>query len=73
MLNLLNAFKANKRHCIKYRNFNKFPGVEILWKGIVSAEFRANRPKLYGNCVFPQNLYNRKLGKITVFYAVRDV
>ena len=24
-------------HCEKYRNFTKFPGVEILWKGTVSA------------------------------------
>ena len=24
-------------HCEKYRNFNLFPGVEILWKGTVPA------------------------------------
>ena len=24
-------------HCVKYRNFTKFPGVGILWKGTVSA------------------------------------
>ena len=23
-------------HCVKYRNFTQFPGVEILWKGTVS-------------------------------------
>ena len=28
-------------------------------------------PELCGNCVFPQNFYTRKLGEITVFYAVR--
>ena len=27
-------------------------------------------PKLYGNCSFPQNLHTRKLGAITVFFAV---
>ena len=27
-------------HCLKYRYFTSFPGVEILWKGTVSAEFR---------------------------------
>ena len=24
-------------HCEKYRNFTKFPGADILWKGTVSA------------------------------------
>ena len=24
-------------HCEKYRNFTKFPGTDILWKGTVSA------------------------------------
>ena len=26
--------------------------------------------KLWGNCAFPQNFHTRKLGEITVFYAV---
>ena len=43
--------------------------MDILWKGAVSAEFRAS-PKLCGNCVFRQNFHTRKLGQITVFYAV---
>ena len=30
----------------------------------------AIRPKLCGNCSFPQNLHTRKLGEITVFYVV---
>ena len=51
-------------HCIKYRNFTLFFGVEILWKDI------AIRPKLCGNCAFPQNLRTRILGETTVFYAV---
>ena len=29
-----------------------------------------DRPKLYGNCAFPQTFYTRILGEITVFYAV---
>ena len=57
-------------HCVKYRNFTQFRGVEILWKGTVSRQFRVNRPKLSRNCVFPQNFHTRNLGKITVFYAV---
>ena len=30
--------------------------------------FRANCPKLCGNCPFPQNFHTRKLGGITVFF-----
>ena len=29
-----------------------------------------NRPKLCGNCSFPQNFHTTKLGEITVFFAV---
>ena len=29
-----------------------------------------NRPKLSGNCAFPQNFHTMKLGEILVFYAV---
>ena len=61
---------SGKENHIKYRNFAKFPGEEILWKGTVSAEFRANHPKLCGNCSFPQNFHTRKFGEISVFYAV---
>ena len=39
-------------------------------KRIVSAEFRAIPPELYGNCVFPQNFHTRNLGQITEFHAV---
>ena len=31
---------------------------------------KCHRPKLCGNCAFPQNFHTRKLGEITVFYAV---
>ena len=31
----------------------------------------AIRPKLCENCAFPQNFHTRKLGEITVFYALR--
>ena len=56
-------------HCVKCCNFTQFHGVEILWKGTVSSEFRAIRPKLCGNYVFPQNFHTMKLGGITAFYA----
>ena len=57
-------------HCVNYCNFTWFPGLEILWKGVVSAEFRANHSKLCGSCAFPRNFHTRKLGEITAFYAV---
>ena len=44
--------------------------MKILWKGAVSAQFRANRPKLCGNCAFPQNFQIRKLGQIMAFFTV---
>ena len=42
--------------------FHKFPHQEI--------RFRAICPKLCRNCAFPQNFHTRKLGEITIFYAV---
>ena len=44
--------------------------MEILRKGIISAWFPANRPKLWGNCTFPQNFHTRKSCEITVFFPV---
>ena len=35
-------------------------------------ETSAIRRKLCGNCAFPQSLQTRKLGEITVFYAVEN-
>ena len=40
---------------------------KILWKNAVSAEFRANRLKLCGNCFFAKYFHTRKLGEIRVF------
>ena len=51
-------------------NLTLFHGVKTLWKGTVSAEFRVNLPKLFGNCVFPQNFHTRTLSEITVCHAV---
>ena len=39
------------------------------WNG-PQINFEANRPKLCGNCTFPQNFHTKKLGEITVFFAV---
>ena len=46
--------------------------MEIFRKGTVFTEFRAINPKLCENCAFPQNFHKRKLGEITVFYAVKS-
>ena len=59
-----------KNYCVKYRNTTQFPGVKILWKGTVSAEFQVIRSKFYGNCAFPQTFHTRKLVEIAVFYVV---
>ena len=45
----------------------------IMWKGTVSAYFRANHSKLCRNCAFPQNFHTRKLDEIAVFYEVIKV
>ena len=45
--------------------------MEILWKGTFSAQFLANPQKLFGNCSYLQNFHTRKLGEITVFFAVK--
>ena len=65
------------RHCRclhtslgKIPKFTLFPGVDILWKGKVSIGFWAIRPKLYGNCAFPQNFHTRKFGGISVSYTL---
>ena len=44
----------------------------LVWKFCGKTQFplSANRPKLCGNCAFPQNFHTMKLGEITVFYAV---
>ena len=63
----------NPTHCVKHRNFTKFPDAEILWKDTVSTELMTIVPKLYGNCVFQQNIHTRKLGEITVYYAVIEI
>ena len=51
------------RHCTQDKNLR-------VLKGTVSAKFRANRPKLCGNCAFQQNFHNRELVEITAFYIV---
>ena len=57
----------------KYRNFTKFPCIEILWKGTVFAYFWANRPNLRENYAFPQKFHQIKLVEVTVFFAVKSM
>ena len=54
----------------KRRNFTLFPCVAILCKGAIPAWFEANRTKLRGNCAFRENSHARKLGEITILFAV---
>ena len=62
--------QSDGHHCVKYLNFTEYPGVKVLWKDTVSAEFLANCSKLCGNCTLPQNFHTRKLDEITIFYQV---
>ena len=59
----------------KCHNFTEFACVGILWKGIVSAQFRANClncSKLCRNSAFLQHFHNTKLGDILVVHAVKS-
>ena len=47
---------AASKHCVKYHNFTYVLGAEILRKRTVE---------------FPQNVYTKKLGEVTVFYGVK--
>ena len=42
----------------------------LVWKRSEKAHFWANRPKLCGNCEFPQNIHTKKLGEIRLFDAM---
>ena len=39
----------------------------------ICIHFHSERPKICGNWVFPENFHTRKLGEITVFYAVLHI
>ena len=52
-----------RKHCLKYRNLMLFPGLEFFLENAqFPVEFRANRMKLFENCLFSQNFHTRKLG-----------
>ena len=61
-------------HCVKYRKIPNF----LVWKFCGKAQFPHSFGRWCGNfverhsgnCAFPQNFHTRKLGEITVFYAV---
>ena len=57
-------------HCIKYRNFTSFPGVKILWKYTVTAEFRENHSKHCESCTIQQDFHTMKFGENLAFHAL---
>ena len=65
---LCKHFSDFKRNCEGIRLSRLFREEFTTENTVISPNFL--RPKLYGNCAFPQNFHTRKLGKITVFYAV---
>ena len=46
---IFQGMKPMHGHCVKYHSFTQFPGLKILWRGTVSADFRAIHLKL---CLF---------------------
>ena len=54
------------------RKIPHFHLISWYWNFVERHSFRivSNRPKLCGNCAFPQIFHTRKLGENTVFYAV---
>ena len=62
-----------QEHWGKYRNITQVPGAQVLSKGTFFAQFWANSPKLCGKCAFPQNFHTRKVGEITLFFAVEKI
>ena len=49
------------KHCVKYRNFTQFFGVEILWEGIVSALSRAIPPETMKNMCLSKKFPHQKI------------
>ena len=59
MMNVLN----NQTKCFQFKS------IHANKKTVIKID-SYTRPKLCGNCTFPQNFHTMKLGEITVFYAV---
>ena len=67
-----NEKKKNCKHSQKYRNFTNF----LVWKFCRKAQFWHSFGKIaqnYAETFFPQNIRTRKLGEITVFFAVKFI
>ena len=73
-------FKKREKHPRRSVNFNKVAGL-YKWYQIAQRTTYAlfmkiwfnntvNRPKLCGNCAFPQNFHTRKWGETTIFFTV---
>ena len=62
----------------KITNFSTlFSGNEIFLKPTVSADFRANCPKIRRNCPFIKNLLTKKLGgkpcNVSAYYKILKI
>ena len=63
----------DRMHGVKYRKI--LPNFLVWFPQcgyLVSSEFWKVLPKLFRNCVFPQNFCTGKLGEIMAFHAVMD-
>ena len=45
----------------------------ILFHNEYFKQNNMNPPKLWGKCAFPRNFPTRKVGEITIFYAVKTI
>ena len=62
---------TSQENCLDYTEKNTVISTNILaWNFCGKAQFWALCPKLCRNCAFPQNVHARKLGEITVFFAL---
>ena len=69
--NFINQTKTCHSHIplhFVYLYLNKFDYIYFIFTVILFTV--TIRPRLCGNCAFRQNSYTRKLGEMTVFYAV---
>ena len=59
--------EIGSNHCVKYRNFTNF----LVWKFCGKTQFPHSFGQFARNYAeIPPNFHTRKLGKITVFFAV---
>ena len=65
-----NQFWGLYYHCVKYRNFHLTSWYENFMEKHIFLHSFKRFARNYEETAFPRNFHTRKLGEITVFYAV---